>query len=74
MPDIYYVYIPDPEIYEDDLYHPSTDDVIDSEYTHEVWSLDPVTVKCIGVIHGLYIKLSHIILISFNPFIRIMKN
>lgn len=49
-PGEYYVYNIDQKTYENDLYIPSVYDVRDAKYTHEVWILKEVNVKCIGKI------------------------
>lgn len=53
LPRKYYVYIPQDEIRNEDLYYPTVDDVRDAKYTHEVWVLKEVKVKCIGIIKSL---------------------
>lgn len=50
LPGVYYVYIPDQEISESDIHYPTVDEVRDSKYTHEVWVMRDVKVKCIGAI------------------------
>lgn len=49
IPKQYYVYIPAEEI---DFYTPTVDEVRDAKFTHEVWILQEVKVKCIGVIQS----------------------
>lgn len=34
------------------MYRPSVDEVRDVKFTHEVWCLEPVFVKCIGIIES----------------------
>lgn len=46
----YYVYIIDDIIDEHDMHYPTVDEVRDAKYTHEVWILKEVKVKCIGKI------------------------
>ena len=57
-PGKYYVYIPKENIQEDSIYYPTVDDVRDAKYTHEVWVLSEIGVKCIGIIKcsDMYIK------------------
>ena len=57
-PGKYYVYIPKEDIQEDSIYYPTVDDVRDAKYTHEVWVLTEIGVKCIGIIKcsDMYIK------------------
>ena len=45
----YYVYVPEEDI-EDSVYHPTSDEVKDAKYTHEVWALSEIKVKCIGIV------------------------
>lgn len=52
MPRKYYVYVPVGNIKEDALYIPTVDDVRDAKYTHEVWILNEIKVKCIGIIQS----------------------
>lgn len=52
VPSKYYVYVPIDELSEDDVYHPTVDEVIDAEFTHEVWILKEIKVKCIGIIQN----------------------
>ncbi len=49
-PGKYYVYIPKEGIPQDSIYYPTVDDVRDAKYTHEVWILSEVKVKCMGII------------------------
>lgn len=60
-PGKYYVYIPKENIQEDSIYYPTVDDVRDAKYTHEVWILSEIKVKCIGIIKSsdIYIKERH---------------
>lgn len=51
-PEKYYVYILDQEIEKNDLYYPTVNEVRDAKYTHEVWILKEVKVKCIGIIQS----------------------
>lgn len=46
----YYVYIvaEDPDNF--DIHYPTVDEVRDAKFTHEVWILTKVKVKCVGVI------------------------
>lgn len=54
LPRKYYVYTPCSDII---VYKPSVDEVRDAKYTHEFWSLQPVKIKCIGIIQSEnYIK------------------
>lgn len=57
-PGKYYVYIPKENISEDSIYYPTVDDVRDAKYTHEVWVLSEINVKCIGIIKcsDIYVK------------------
>lgn len=48
----YYVYIPKNEISKENIYYPTVDDVRDAKYTHEVWILEEIEVKCIGIIQS----------------------
>jgi len=50
-PSKYYVYIPE-NIQEDEIYYPTVYDVRDCKYTHEVWVLNTIKVKCIGIIES----------------------
>lgn len=50
LPGVYYVYIPDQELSEEDIHHPTVYEARDAEYTHEVWVMKEVKVKCIGAI------------------------
>lgn len=50
LPGVYYVYIPDQELSEEDIHHPTVYEARDVEYTHEVWVMKEVKVKCIGAI------------------------
>lgn len=52
MPRRYYVYVPQDDIQDENIYYPTVDDVRDAKYTHEVWVLHEVKVKCIGVIQS----------------------
>ena len=49
-----YVHIPASEVSK--AYETTSDDIYDSEITHEIWVKEPVTMKCIGKIHirGVY--------------------
>lgn len=60
-PGKYYVYVPIENIQEESLYYPTVDDVRDAKYTHEVWVLSEVKVKCIGAIKSpnIYTTESH---------------
>lgn len=60
-PGKYYVYIPKEDIREDSIYYPTVDDVRDAKYTHEVWLLSEIEVKCIGIIKSsdIYLKERH---------------
>ena len=49
-PNEYYVYVPLKEISQDDIHKPTVYECRDTKYTHEVWMLKPVEVKCIGLI------------------------
>ena len=44
-----YVHIPASEVSK--VYKTTSDDIYDSEITHELWVKEPVTMKCIGKIH-----------------------
>lgn len=44
-----YVHIPASEVSK--VYETTSDDIYDSEITHELWVKEPVTMKCIGKIH-----------------------
>ena len=50
IPRIYYVYIIDEHIDDDEIYHPSVKEVADAKINNEVWILREVKVKCIGKI------------------------
>lgn len=53
IPKQYFVYVP--LTYENinkKIYYPSVKEVRDSKYTHEVWILDKIKVKCIGIIQS----------------------
>lgn len=52
IPRKYFVYVPDEELDSNELYYPCVKDVRDSKYTHEVWVLKEVKVKCIGIIQS----------------------
>lgn len=52
MPRKYYVYTPSEDINEENLYCPSVSEVRDSKYTHEIWVLKEIKVKCIGIIRS----------------------
>lgn len=52
LPRKYYVYVPEEEIQESDIYYPTVDEVRDVKYTHEVWILKEVRVKHIGIIQS----------------------
>lgn len=54
IPNKYYVYVPDQELNESDIHIPTVDEVIDAKYTHEVWVMKEIKVKCIGVIKSEY--------------------
>ena len=49
-PKDYYVYIPMMNLDDKNIYHPTVEDVRDAKYTGEIWVLDEVKVKCIGMI------------------------
>lgn len=51
-PNTHYVYIPEIEIPDSDIYYPKSYEVRDAEYTHEVWLLKPVKVKCVGIVES----------------------
>lgn len=53
MPRKYCVYVPQDDISNDDIYYPTVKEVRDAKYTHEVWVLKEVKVKCIGVIESM---------------------
>lgn len=53
LPRKYYVYVPQDEIEGNSIYYPTVNDVRDAKYTHEVWILNEIKVKCIGVIESL---------------------
>lgn len=48
----YYVYIPDEELDNDDIYYPTVDEVRDAKYTHEVWVMKEIKVRCLGKIES----------------------
>ena len=52
IPKKYYVYVPAEQITEKDIYYPTVNDVRDAKYTHEVWILHEIKVKCIGIIQS----------------------
>lgn len=52
MPRKYFVYTPDEDVDEENLYRPSVSEVRDSKYTHEIWVLKEIKVKCIGIIQS----------------------
>ena len=58
MPGKYYVYTPRDVIHEDFIHYPTVDEVRDAKFTHEVWVLTEVPVKCIGIIEtpDIYVK------------------
>ena len=49
-PNKFYVYVPENEMSETDIYIPNVDEVIDAKFTHEVWIMKEIKVKCIGAI------------------------
>ena len=51
-PNKYYVYVPENEVDEIDIYIPTVDEVIDAKFTHEVWIMKEIKVKCIGAIQA----------------------
>lgn len=54
IPRKYYVYTPQELIQQNDLYYPTVNEVRDAKYTHEVWILQEVKVKLIGIIQTEY--------------------
>lgn len=52
IPRKYFVYVPDENINKNFIYYPSVKDVRDAKYTHEVWILNKIKVKCIGIIQS----------------------
>ena len=54
IPRKYYVYTPQELIQQNDLYYPTVNEVRDAKYTHEVWILQEVKVKLIGIIQSEY--------------------
>lgn len=51
-PEKYYVYVPNQEINEADIHYPTVDEVMDAEINHEIWVMNDVKVKCIGIIQA----------------------
>lgn len=49
IPCKYYVYTPINDV---KMYRPSVEEVRDVNFTHEVWCLEPIPVKCIGIIES----------------------
>lgn len=52
LPNKFYVYVPKYEIDKWDIYTPTVYEVIDAKFTHEVWVMKEVEVKCIGIIQS----------------------
>ena len=49
IPTKYYVYVPY-NFQNENIYYPTENDVRDAKYTHEIWYLNEINVKCIGAI------------------------
>ncbi len=50
LPKKYYVYVPENDSV--NFHIPTVEEVRDAKYTHEVWILEEIPVKCIGIIES----------------------